>query len=269
MSTVCIAVAALTAYLAIAPTVIAQQYMANLAAQLTTVQAALKKSAESARLPLFEDPDVSLSDRQAQLDTSKQNIASAERTLDNFAHNQLTWLPGAALNGDYHTADVRRQQAQNIVPQSKQVLEDYSRLEAYIYGYTLLQIKLDGHLGEVNKISDFNALIGKNEGMAQTAASVRGDLAALAKLNPPADFSRLQTEALATFTQAANSFDQLASGLGTGADSRIYSAIRQLEIATNKNQVADKNTLVTVADQSVTLQQLADLPEKLENVQGR
>lgn len=91
----------------------------------------------------------------------------------------------------------------------------------------------------------------------------------LQSLVVPSDFTALQGSAVATFGQAATGFDRLARGLNRAADPQIDGAVKDIEIATNKNQVIDKDLLVSLAVNSSVLRQLAELPEKVEHAQER
>lgn len=257
-------------YVAIIPTVVANHYLGKLDAQTAAVKSRLNAVAAESGLTIFADPDITLAKRQASLAKSMSNVHAARKSLDDLNRaNMLSHLPGNGFVGDYHTAVVRQERAANIVRQSREVLDQYAEVLDFLNAYTGLQIDLDSRLEAVNKIKDFNSLAGQGRSMANMASHVRAGQKSLQSLAPPPDFEPLQGAAAETFGQTAAGFDQLARGLNRAVDSQIYSAVKELEAATDKNQTSDKDLLVSLAANSSVLRQLAELPEKVEHAQGR
>lgn len=257
-------------YLGVVPTVVARHYFEKFNSELTALDSSLNGIAASASNPAFNDPDLTAGQQQTQFSQLAQKVQHTQRQLKNFSHtNQLTEIPGPGFADDYRTASVRHDQAKNIAQQSSHVLSEYALLLQYLRTYTGLQNELAGHLQSVNNIKDFDQLKGKGKRMHNTAEHLRHDQKILESLMPPADFAQLQTESLASFRQAADGFTNLGRALNRGIDAEIYKAIRGLEQTTTKSQVRDKNLLVSLADNSPILLQVAELPEKLEYAQGR
>lgn len=257
-------------YLAVIPTVVANRYLGKLDDQTLAVKSKLNRVSSESSLTIFSDPDISLVKRQAALSSALRNIRDARAELADLERsNMLSHLPGNGFAGDYHTAVVRQERADNIIRQSRQVLDQYAETLNFLTAYTNLQIALDGRLATINKVRDLNSLAGRGASMAQVATLVRADQKALLALAAPPDFAPLQHAAAETFNQTAAGFDRLAMGLNRAVDSHIYGATAQLEAATEKNQVADKDLLVRLAVNSSVLRQLAELPEKVEHAQGR
>lgn len=260
----------LLVYTAILPTVVARQYLSRLDERTAIVRSSLKDVSSGLSVNFLADPDVSLPERQRQIIEAKEKTQAARQSLAELERsNKFAALPGNGFAGDYHTAIVRQERAANIVRQSSQVLDQYQQLLNYLAAYTRLQTNLNNHLDEVNKIRNFNSLIGKGGGMAKTAGLIRADQKTMASLTPPPDFNALHAEANITFNQAAIGFERLARGLNKGSDSQIYGAVSSLESVTLKNQVDDKNLLTKLANGSPTLRQIAELSEKVEHGQGR
>lgn len=252
------------------PTVVANHYLGTLNARTADVKSKLKQVAVEAETGIFADPDISLAERQIKITSAMRHIHEARATLDELDRaNKLSRLPGNGFAGDYHTAVVRQERAGNIVRQSKQVLEAYASAISFLNRYTELQRQLDAHLASVNDVRDLSTLAGKGRNMAHTASLIRADQKTLQSLVVPSDFTALQGSAVATFGQAATGFDRLARGLNRAADPQIDGAVKDIEIATNKNQVIDKDLLVSLAVNSSVLRQLAELPEKVEHAQER
>ncbi|HEY5805827.1 MAG TPA: hypothetical protein VIS56_00390 [Candidatus Saccharimonadales bacterium] len=256
------------AYGVVTPAIISQRYLSELDRDLLGVKASLNKVAASANLPVFTNPDVSLPERQVQLQSAIDAVQEARTMLDNFDSSiQLFDLPGPSFTKSYREAKVREARSLRIGQQSRQVLEDYAGLLQYLSAYTALQAKLDGHLAQANTIKNFDALAGRGRTMAAIASAIKNDEQALQELTPPANFTALQAEAMATFQRTATGFNKLAYGLNRAIDSQIYAAARDLEVASYKNQVNDKDALVALADSAPNLRQLVELPEKVEYAQ--
>lgn len=254
------------AYTAVLPAVVANQYLNDIEVRAAGLKPLLKTVASGASAKLFSNPDIPLQDRQLLIAKTLQDVDKVRLALDHLeSANSLSRLPGNGFAGDYHKAIVRRQMTSNMVGQSRQVLEKYSGLLDYVDVYTRLQLRLDEQLNAINQVRDFNKLLGASKSITTVAASVKQDRMALARLRPPPELEQLQTEALATFDRAAAGFERLAAGLSRASDPQIYSAVRQLEVITEKNQVADKDLLIALASNSSVLRQLDELPEKAEH----
>lgn len=264
-----LAAAAIILYVLVVPTVVGSRYLADMQQSLRATGQSLKKVADGVMLPLFTDPDISLSARSAQIRSAMDDTARAEDTLARLeSSSKLVRLPGGDLAGTYRTAEVRRKQSRALVQQSRQVLDEYRGLLAYLQTYTDMQLRLDEHLASFNNIHDFNTLIGNGGNMLSTANALYADADKLRNLPAPAGFEQLGTEGAATLSQAANHFAMLGRGLNIGDDGTIYSAVAGLEAIELKNTVADKDLLVTLADKSPVLSELTDLPEKAETALG-
>jgi len=264
-----IVAAAVVLYTLVVPTAVGRHYLDDIHQSLSTTGEALKKTASSATLPLFTDPDISLSARNDQIRSALQDIKYAEDTLARLeSTSRLVKLPGGDFAHTYRTAEVRHNQSQALVKQSRQVLDEYRNLLTYLQTYTEMQARLDGHLAAFNSIYDFNTLIGNGGSMFSAANELYADADKLRSIPAPAGFEQLTTEGAATLSQAANNFVMLGRGLDLGDDATIYSAVAQLEAIELKNTVEDKDLLVTLADKSPILRELADLPEKAETALG-
>lgn len=269
---ICAAVLALlcVVYWTLIPAVMARYYLSDLDKELQSTRAALGKVAGTTTLPLFTDPDTSLPDRQRQIGRSHAEISSARSALDNLGNvSQLSSVPGGGLGGDYRAAEVTQSRVKAVLSQAGRLLDQYTQLLAYIETYTALQAKLDRHLNSINNVQDFSSLDGRGQGLTAVAQLIRADAKKLESLAAPLDFAGLQQAAAATFQRSAEGFERLETGLQLFSDFRIYGAVSEIEAAALKNQVSDKNLLVTLADKSPTLRQLAELPEKVEHAQSR
>lgn len=265
-----ITVAAIILYALVVPTVAGSRYLAATQQAINATGRSLKQVANGASLPLFTDPDISLSARNGQIRSAMDDIARARDALAQLeSASWLANLPGGDIASTYRTAEVRRKQSQALVQQSRQVLDEYNDLLVYLQTYTDMQLGLDGHLASFNNIHDFNALIGNGGSMLGTANELYADADKLRSIADPAGFEQLTAEGAATLSQAANNFAMLGRGLNTGDDATIYNAVAQLEAIELKNTVEDKDLLVTLADKSPILRELADLPEKAETALGQ
>lgn len=265
----CLILLVVISYGAVVPSVVAKHYMVKLNEELVSVQDSLKNVATEANLPMFIDPDINLVERQRQLGKAMESVRESQSSLNELdVANQLSQLPGTGFAGDYHAATVRHREAQSVVSQSRHVLDEYSELLAYLAAYTDRQITLDNRLNELNQIHDFNTLALHSENVAAVADEIKGESKHLNALTPPEDFAPLHTAASSTFNQAASSFERLTTGLVRNSDSAIYAAVGWIEATSLKNQVTDKDLLVSLADDSPTLRQLAELPEKVEHALG-
>lgn len=236
---------------------------------LNTTGQALKQVASSTSLPLFTDPDISLTVRSTQIRSALDDVARAQKNLASLeSAGRLAGLPGGDFASTYRTAEVRHKQSQALVEQSRQVLDEYYGLLTYLQTYTDMQIRLDEHLASFNSIHDFNTLIGNGDSMLSAANELYADADKLRNLPTPAGFGQLGAEGTATLSQAANNFAMLGRGLNIGDDATIYGAVAQLEAIGLKNTVEDKDLLVALADKSPILRELADLPEKAETALG-
>jgi hypothetical protein len=260
----------LVIYAAVIPTVLANQYVSRLDPRTEGVKADLKRVATGNGTAIFANPDVSLVRRQELIAQTQRNIESAKKSLSDLKdENTLAMLPGSALVQDYHKAAVRQQRTDDVIRQSDQVLNEYADLLRYIAAYTNFQQDLDSKLNTLNKVNDFSKLTGQGGSIAKAGGALRADQQSMNRLSPPPDFEDLQTEAVATLTQAANGYSRLAAGLNHEVDSQTNSALTSLGKVTEKNQESDKQLLVRLGGNSSILQQLSELPEKVEYAQGR
>lgn len=165
----------LISYLVVVPTVIAKRYLSESDRELTAVTNSLNEVAASVQVPLFNDPDITLQERQKQLDEASDKTNEARRQLSNFEQSsKLLSLPGSGITGGYRAAVVRQEQSQGIVSQSRQVMDEYADLLSYLKSYTDLQTKLDSSLNNFNSIQDFDALKGRGGIMHEEASIVGG-----------------------------------------------------------------------------------------------
>jgi len=264
-----IIIAAAILYVFIVPTAVGKHYLSNMQQALHATGESLKKTAGSAALPLFTDPDISLSARSSQIRSALDDITHTEETLARLeATSRLANLPGGDFANTYRTAEVRHKQSQALVKQSRQVLNEYRELLEYLQTYTEMQMRLDEHLGSFNSIHDFNTLIGNGGSMFSAANELYARADKLRSMPAPAGFEQLGAEGANTLSQAANNFTRLGRGLNMGDDATIYGAVAALEAIELKNTVEDKDLLVTLADKSPILRELNDLPEKAETALG-
>jgi hypothetical protein len=260
---------AIILYMLVVPTAVGRHYLTDMQAALSASREVLKKAADGTALPLFRDPDISLPVRSSQIRSAIDDIARAEDMLARLeSAGRLVKLPGGNFANTYRTAEVRHKQSQALVSQSRQVLDEYRKLLTYLQTYTDMQMRLDEHLASFNNIHDFNTLIGNGGSMISTANALYADADKLRNMPAPAGFEQLGAAGAATLSQAANNFAMLGRGLNTGNDAIIYTAVAQLEAIELKNTVEDKDLLVSLADKSPILRELADLPEKAETALG-
>ena len=258
------------AYVAVIPTVVANHFMEGLEMHADELQPRLKAVANGPARKIFEDPDLEPPERQSIINGAGRRIDAVQASLSSLERsNSLPPLPGNGFAGDYHEAIVRQEITANMIKQSRQVLNNYADALKYINAYTGLQINLDDHLDKINRVRDFNTLVGDNRDIAAAAAEVRDDEQTLAGLRPPPGLEQFHSQALATFDKASNGFKRLASGLRRASDSLIYSSVKDLEAVTDQNQVEDKDTLVNISTSLPVLRQLDELPEKVEHALGR
>lgn len=265
-----IVIVLVAAYTAVIPTVVANHYLNALEMHADQLEPKLKAVAAGQARKIFYEPDLKLHERLSMINDSMRQVKEVRASLSGLEEsNSLSRLPGNGFAGDYHEAMVKQEMTSNMVKQSRQVLDRYSSLLQYIDAYTGLQMSLDEQLNKINQVRDFNTLVGNSRSVAAAAALVEKDRQSLAELSPPPGFEQLHSEALATFAKAAAGFKDLVSGLNRASDPLIYGSVKQLEQATDKNQVDDKNLLVNLSVNSSALRQLDELPEKVEHALGR
>jgi hypothetical protein len=251
------------------PTVIGRSYLHNLYGQVPTIGATLTRVADTGNMALFNDPDLSLTDRLSQAAAIKATLDSARDTLSDFkAHiDELPQLPATGWLTDYLTATVKRRDAERLVLQSREVFDEYEALLTFVSNYTALQRNLDDRVAMVEGLNDVESLAGRGAAMTAIAAQIRDDADVLKGMAAPPDLRQLQQEALKTFDQAARGFDDLAAGLNDAIGSEIVNAANEVVAASQKNKNDDKDLLVTLANTSPIFARLFELPEKTDYVE--
>jgi hypothetical protein len=262
-------VSALISYGYALPTLAGHEYLKELKRELTTVNAALIRVADTNNLSQFSDPDVSLGSRVDQTAKAKGLISDTRKALDTFNDrvSDLPRLPLVDWYGDYQRAVVKRTHAQRLVLQSHEVLDQYERILAFLSGYTPLQRNLDERFEVIGAVDDFDTMGGQGDVVSAMASAIRADADVLRNMAVPKEFAALHSEALKTFDQAAAAFDRLAFGLNIAVNSEIYDADAEITAAAIKNKTADKNMLVALVDSSSTFLRLIELPEKVDYVE--
>jgi hypothetical protein len=248
------------------PTLISDTYLEKFYDKLHALDAALIRTAHTANLSQFANPDVSLQDRLNQTADASKRVAEARVALKTFSDDisYIPQLPGLGWYGDYQEALVKRAQGLRIVVQSREELDQYESLLAFLTAYTPLQRDVDDRLARIESVEDFDTMQGQGPDVARAAAGIRADADTLRRLTVPKDYEQLKTEALVTFEQAAKGFDHLAYGLDIAVASEIDAADAEIAAASLKNKTADKNLLVTLTDTSPIFVRLTELPEKID-----
>lgn len=258
----------LLVYFVVVPTVVANHYLEQVDEQLARTKDEFIKVSTGQNVAVFENPDIPLAERRELLGQTLAQVQQAQNALNELEEaNNLPPLPGNGFAGDYHKAVVREKRTTNAVTQSREVLNNYAATLAYTATYTEAQQHLEEQLRYVNNIRNFDALIGRGGGMETIATQLRQNRQQLAAQTPPPDFTPLHDNMLQMLEQAAVAFGYLTIGLNRGYDATTYSAVASLEQLTDRYDTEQYDLLANLGEQSATLRQLYELPEKIEHVQ--
>lgn len=258
----------LLVYFVVVPTVIANHYLGKVDEQLARTKDELAKVSAGQNVAAFENPDIPLAERRELLGQTLGQVQQAQNALNELEEaNNLPPLPGNGFAGDYHKAVVREERTANAIKQSREVLDAYAATLAYADTHTKAQQYLEEQLQYVNSIRNFDMLVGRGGGMAAIATELQQNRQQLAAQTPPPDFAPLHDETLQILEQAATAFEYLAIGLNRGYDVTIYSAVSSLERLAEQYDVDRYDLYASLGEQSTTLRQLYELPEKIELVQ--
>lgn len=255
-------------YFVLIPVMVARAYTSRINTTLAQARSDLKSISTGQNVVVFQDPDITPAKRQALIARTLDSLKKAQASLDDVhTANTLLVLPGAGFIGPYHKAAVRYERANNAIGQSRQVLDAYTRTLTYINALTAPQLHLNEQLTYINSVRDFTALNGNGGVMFATAEQLQTDYNQLSSLTPPPEFKSLHNDTLQLLDQASVAFERLGQGLNQHSDAATYDAVTALERLTTVNDTY-ANNLTELAQNSPTLRQLVELPEKIEHVEG-
>jgi hypothetical protein len=266
-----IVLAAVLVYFMVVPSILTRQYLSRVEKSADNLSVIYKKLARSATSePVFNNPDLSTATKQKNLDSIKALMTQTRRQLADFSSTANDLHPPPKVGpfpGGYNKALATQKAAMNNVSQTKDVLNETTGLIDYMATYLVLRDKLSGQLNEFNAISDFNPQIGNSNHFRAAADTIRAYAALLQQAQPPIDMLQFHRQALQTFAQAANGFDDVAASLASGLDNRIYPAVAGLEQVTTQNDNLDTDLFFNTVANSPTLVDLGNITDKLDQFQ--
>lgn len=228
---------------------------------------AISKSTEAAA---YNDPYADPSVSRKELLQSRKLIAETELTLQNYEEraNTLPSSPLAPLSGSYKKAEIIRERAQAVFLQSREVLNGYKQLTAYLLQANAAQTVLKNNTADINSLRDLNQLAGQGDVIAKRAAQVDETVKNLkANEEIPAGYGDYNAAFIASLEQVSTGLRQLSQGLIAASDAQINASAKVIEQAVLKHETDDNVLYSAASTNSATLKETSMIADKIDSLQ--
>lgn len=247
------------------PLVKANNYLNDTKQEIKQLKASFRTLSETTRGPYFEKPDWPPEQAIKMLQDTKETTNATRDQLELFekTRSHVPQQNNIVLTSKHVRAKIIDSEVDDMVAQTEEVLSDYYELIAYLEAVANARAVFEKNIQQINSYSDLNTLIGKS----YLTTAMKDELAAaqqkLQAARIPSQYQDTHNLFLSTFDHAINGFTTLNHGLASAQDKLIYAGAATIESASEQYYTTVVNILYSATIASPTLDEVAELTEKL------
>jgi len=241
-------------------------YLGKIDGQVADLKKQLMVFSKSTQSPLFNTPDLSYTDKKAAIASIESII---RQTSDNLTaieqtNRTLPSFPVAEAVGLLKDATDMHTRIPNTISQTREVIHGYEQLITYLKLRLELDVQLSSQFEQFNSISNYDVLVGDRQPMLEAADKARALVVQLKALTVPAGLEKSQESTITTYTEAGADFQGMYDALLTRNELTIDKAAHEIERTTEQHENVDKNFLFDSLGTLSTIEDVADVIEKVD-----
>lgn len=245
----------------------ANAYVKHLDSTSKPLQRCFEDLSETTQLKIYYAPDIALEQKRQDTATILKQIDTCRADLKDFnaESHDLINLHLSGYTSPYRQAKVYQRQAFDIVGQSNDVLDQYTKMATFLSGYYdhIIAFKTYTQELESNKYYIGDAQLTT---MQQQADDLRHRATQIRELDAPAEFSTTKTDTAAMFTTAATGLDNIVKGSRNGNGYTTEAGYQSINKANADYDSRVINMPFEQLIKSYIPKQVNQLPAKVENL---